>query len=699
MSGRKQHFIPQMLLRQFATDDARKIKSVQVWVLPKSGDPYRSATEGVAAQRHFYSELSEEVTLDDIITQYEDRFGSLLEILTDTTSNSEASADVAKEFVSHLVMRNANLRDGLERTMRGVFDVAVDTFGDAKKMRAHIGLDALRPGKNFDKYFADKAEQLPDEIRGYPPGLVRLMAFSAARENIDTVLKSSVDIMVEAIAQVSGTLKKETRDVHNRILENSPVSTGFVDASGISNWLVMESEERLVLADCVAVGINEQGSASPLIFTSGKTLSQIFLPLSKHKVLVGRRPGYGWPEIERFNEMSARCSDRFFVASECSDQTTALVQNMGENLSSTIQSLLDEAAKVLGPSATEIDSPDYGFQLRPDDDGAPKLETYPVVFSDFSADDPLQRIADDIGVVVREAKDIISLERLAGFTFAHNYEQALLDLDRGFHASEPLTTISPEFGRGLFRTPMVVRDGHPKFQVVARAEMAFGIIDAQKDVQDFYLYGLLRALANVGYSGLMEESMPGILAGRFHDNMEAERFNAVDSALTCYFSCRVAASVYPTVISDHVTLLLDTVRVTEGRIRSQVEAHWRNADFAMMGQSSMYHSSLILDRLAEIAGTLASLSKSHREYPDFVHFLQKSKLENWFVTFCADLDHWWKRQGNWKGLDDFMPYVMHFDRMTWALRLPLWRDEEKGWQVFVPSPPLDFSADEVAPEM
>lgn len=73
MSGRKQHFIPQLVQRGFAAAKGRK--STQVYVFSKGKQPYLTATDRVAAQRDFYSPPSDEESLDDKITHYE---GSVL---------------------------------------------------------------------------------------------------------------------------------------------------------------------------------------------------------------------------------------------------------------------------------------------------------------------------------------------------------------------------------------------------------------------------------------------------------------------------------------------------------------------------------------------------------------------------------------------------------------------------------------------
>ena len=55
MAGRKQHYIPQALLRGFKASQTGK--HVQVYVFPAGREFYLSSTEGVASKRQFYSDL------------------------------------------------------------------------------------------------------------------------------------------------------------------------------------------------------------------------------------------------------------------------------------------------------------------------------------------------------------------------------------------------------------------------------------------------------------------------------------------------------------------------------------------------------------------------------------------------------------------------------------------------------------------
>lgn len=104
MSGRKQHFIPQSLLKGFGRTG--KGDKVQVIVYSHDHGIFPAATEGVAAQREFYSKLAVEGdTLDDKITAYETPLAETLSALRNLGDGEIADKQSASEFVTHLVVR------------------------------------------------------------------------------------------------------------------------------------------------------------------------------------------------------------------------------------------------------------------------------------------------------------------------------------------------------------------------------------------------------------------------------------------------------------------------------------------------------------------------------------------------------------------------------------------------------------------
>jgi hypothetical protein len=133
-----------MVLRGFATPG--KGKNEQVWVFTKE-KTYPSSTEGVRAERHFYSELSSDgtQTLDDLITSYEKRLRSLLATLRAASPGSEVDATLAAEVVAHLTIRNAHIRKSFDAGMQLLVDKASNLFTDEI-----ITFNAQRPAASLD---------------------------------------------------------------------------------------------------------------------------------------------------------------------------------------------------------------------------------------------------------------------------------------------------------------------------------------------------------------------------------------------------------------------------------------------------------------------------------------------------------------------------------------------------------------------
>jgi hypothetical protein len=127
MSGRKQHHIPQSVLRGFEAPGKGRTK--KVWVFSKE-KKFKSSTADVAAERHFYSEVSNDGsrTLDDSITDYEQNFGAQLAYLRRLSVGEAADSLTAAEVIAHLTIRNAHLRRTFVSGARLLAERATDVF-------------------------------------------------------------------------------------------------------------------------------------------------------------------------------------------------------------------------------------------------------------------------------------------------------------------------------------------------------------------------------------------------------------------------------------------------------------------------------------------------------------------------------------------------------------------------------------------
>jgi hypothetical protein len=86
----------------------------------------------------------------------------------------------------------------------------------------------------------------------------------------------------------------------------------------------------------------------------------------------------------------------------------------------------------------------------------------------FDSEERAQKLGSLVEAFIRELSRQFDLSRLDGVTVAHDYAQALLDLDRGYDTTFQLTP-SDTHVVGIAMTPTVIRDGTLKSHVLLNA--------------------------------------------------------------------------------------------------------------------------------------------------------------------------------------------------------------------------------------
>jgi hypothetical protein len=171
MSGLKQHYIPQSLLRGFGKQG--KGKSVQVTVYSRDRGVFTTATGGVAARRYFYSQLADGVgveTLDDRITAFETRLAKILVEFRGVVPGHTVDATKAAEVVTHLCARQAHLplRAGAGR-LNPIEEAELGPVEGLQvvHLQCHFGRDSLLSATSSSVSRSIHFDSKPDSL---PPG-------------------------------------------------------------------------------------------------------------------------------------------------------------------------------------------------------------------------------------------------------------------------------------------------------------------------------------------------------------------------------------------------------------------------------------------------------------------------------------------------------------------------------------------------
>jgi len=78
-----------------------------------------------------------------------------------------------------------------------------------------------------------------------------------------------------------------------------------------------------------------------------------------------------------------------------------------------------------------------------------------------------EEVREVLHSILKTVGERINLATLDGVTFAADYKQALLDLDRGYKTDYKLTP-SDDHGVGIAMSPRVLREGELKTHIVLR---------------------------------------------------------------------------------------------------------------------------------------------------------------------------------------------------------------------------------------
>lgn len=162
---------------------------------------------------------------------------------------------------------------------------------------------------------------------------------------------------------------------------------------------------------------------------------------------------------------------------------------------------------------------DEGNSLNVDNDYEEKLppqsapDSIPINVQCFDDAERSKEFGHLVGSFIRELSRYIDLNSLDGITIAANYEQALLELDRGYETKHELTP-SEEHAIGVAMTPAVVRDGKIKSHIVLNASYATPLKNDAHEDFDQALHLLAHECAHVEVTQRFNAAFPGSLLQR-----------------------------------------------------------------------------------------------------------------------------------------------------------------------------------------
>ncbi|QQR39202.1 DUF4238 domain-containing protein [Devosia rhizoryzae] len=294
---RRHHFVPRLMLNRFASRSYPERKVYLTWMYSLNQEPIEVSTKDTGLEKDFHGENDH---LEDMFMQVEGNDAALLrrahEDGADLLSISGALADLAwvmafrtKTLREHLttavqsglseMSRQATSEDAAAYYRRQIETTLQERFGELLNSLPEHEREAFKLSPQF-KIVRQQAAQMAEAlISSGVMGQFVSEGFSFVSKQAEetTVVRSSHNDGLEKL------LLSEKRCPENRKPDK---------------WLVVESAKgEFVLGDSVVFATDREGVPRSLVGASADT-TDIYLPISPSKVLVGLMPGVEQPALK-----------------------------------------------------------------------------------------------------------------------------------------------------------------------------------------------------------------------------------------------------------------------------------------------------------------------------------------------------------------------------------------------------------------
>lgn len=656
MAGRKQHFIPQALQRGFGVV---KGKATQVYVFKKGQQPYRSSTEGVAAQRDFYSEPSNEQSLDDKITTYEGTILAPAIAALRETPAGPIDSHIAAAVVVHLSIRSAFVRGSFSTAATEMLDHFANAMHSDQTARALLEVDSLKAESTLIKLIEGEILSqfgaIPESGR---KALAKLTHFRL-REKFPQMFPDLAVMALKQLGMLLETIPEVTVSGHSKALERGLAPAPRVERLKGMSWqiIVAEPPTHFVLPDCLAVGSRgvDFQDVEPYSLQNDDELAGVVMPICSRKVLVGC---FGNPELDiaSLNRFFAQCSLDFFISSQDDAQTAEAAQLIGSKVSKYVDSLVEEQT-FAAPDRSSSDS-----ELPEMDGLAQEPVKVPIKFEPSSrksgkAQAALRKLMStpELQVGLRTVEEIVVADNIVRSlrqrgVMLNDYAAQVVRLG-SCHTIETPDGVSSQLFVPTEAVNLVV-NGHP----LARAAAA--LIRHQAGRATYYA----TVVANIPRETLQRqrsllETVGLRITHFFCSHYFGGRLSGIERISDDEFA--VADGLYSQTLASCLQ------GITNARLHF---IEHRNVDAAL--SQALWHVEQMLCATANACATTGG-EVSRWKASKSIEVLQAVSLGDWLELFALDLERFFDSRESLAGDNDLVLLSSHIERVLWSFGIVL----------------------------
>ena len=252
----------------------------------------------------------------------------------------------------------------------------------------------------------------------------------------------------------------------------------------------------------------------------------------------------------------------------------------------------------------------------------------------FDSAERANNIATLIGACILELSRQFDLSTLDGVTVAHDYNQALLDLDRGYESSFRLTP-SESHVVGIAMTPSVLRNGALKSHIVLNAVYVAALEDINHELFGSTLHTIAHECAHVEITHAFDTAFPDTLLRTQHaDARDGYRWATTLACWDEYAATMFSAGFGTPPTESYEGTFLVSLRDTRPQVIEYIKAFRIHSNIdQLLGEVYVAYGEL-MKFAAYHLGNLSGLGRTVADMPKTMDTLEG----HWFQPYCTRLD-------------------------------------------------------------
>lgn len=301
--ARRNHYIPQLLLRRFASK--RDGDKFWIWQVPLQGPPIEISTRDTAVAKGFYG--AEETGVEAAFAKMESTFSTALNEI-EAGGSTRSHEDILRQMVWTLAFRTRAFRDQFSGKVGRLMSAVLDS-------------------EELFRGFQTIAERQLSEIK--PVELQADMRAAFAKAGL---FEKSMAVLRSGIGEMEDAAERGQIEGLAALLGTNQVPSAFAPL----DWKIYSVDSgSLILGDFCVLCWKDDGRLGPLVVKDWQTL---YIPISPTKVLAASRQGsIPHRTAEELNVASAALSSNYFYCSEATDPLQALAASIGSMASLLVE--------------------------------------------------------------------------------------------------------------------------------------------------------------------------------------------------------------------------------------------------------------------------------------------------------------------------------------------------------------------------